>query len=352
MSYPSTYSAWRRTTGPKPNTIERTSDEKLPSALGSHDVIIKIKAVSLNYREHAMLIGTYPVPNVLEHGIPASDAAGEVVAVGSDVTKWRKGDRVVPNANQGEFPPDDDGNSVGLGNTADGVLREYAVYHEKHLLHLSDNLSWEEGSTLACAGLTAWVALDGLQYVPEGAAALLQGTGGVSIFALLFCLSAGIRPIITSSSDEKLDQLRKFSPEIRGLNYKTCKDQDAEVKRLTDGRGVDFVVNNTGIGSIPDDISFLAPRHGTISLVGFLAGFEADWDHVKLMGLMSKSAKLQGIAMGTRKQFEAMNKYIEDNKVDFKILYDRVFKFDESKEAFETLASGKFTGKIVIKIED
>ncbi|KAF2845562.1 NAD(P)-binding protein [Plenodomus tracheiphilus IPT5] len=349
MSYPSTYSAWRRTTGPKPNTIERTFDETLPSKLDPYDVVVKIRAVSLNYREHAMLIGTYPVPNIVEHGVPASDASAEVVAVGSEVSRWKAGDRVVPVATQSEMDPEND---VGLGSTAQGVLREYAVFHEKTLLRLPDNLSWEEGATLACAGLTAWVALDNLKHVPKGAAALLQGTGGVSLFALALCLSAGIRPIITSSSDDKIAQLCKFHPDIRGLNYKTVKDQEAEIKRLTEGRGVDFVINNTGVKSIPEDISFLAPRHGTISLVGFLAGFDADWEHVKLMGLMNKSAKLKGVAMGSYRDFAEMNKYIEDHKLNFGGLIDRTISYEKATEAFELLASGKFTGKIVIKIDE
>jgi NADPH:quinone reductase-like Zn-dependent oxidoreductase len=113
------------------------------------------------------------------------------------------------------------------------------------------------------------------------------------MFALLLCLSAGIRPIITSSSDEKLAAIKKLNPEIRGLNYKTVTDQAAEILRLTDGRGVDFVINNTGPGSIPEDISFLSPRGGSVAMVGFLAGLEANWEPKQLMALMYKGAKLQ-----------------------------------------------------------
>jgi NADPH:quinone reductase-like Zn-dependent oxidoreductase len=119
------------------------------------------------------------------------------------------------------------------------------------------------------------------------------GTGGVSIIALLMCIAGGIRPIITSSSDEKLKALQKLYPEVLGINYKTTKDQDAEVKRLTDGRGVDFVLNNTGPQSILEDIGFLCERGGTVSMIGFLHGLKADWDPSGLMGLMRKSAKLK-----------------------------------------------------------
>lgn len=196
MSYPSTYSAWRRSAGTKASkdqrlTLERTYDEQLPKDLKPYEVVIKIHAVSLNYREIAMLIGTYPM-QLESRGIPCSDAAAEVVATGSAVSRFAIGDRVTPNTSIGDFEPDDDGIAVGVGTNAPGVLREYAVFQEKHLVPLPAHLSWEEvswwiipsltlkltlnqGSTLACAGVTAWNALDGLKYVPKHATALLQG---------------------------------------------------------------------------------------------------------------------------------------------------------------------------------
>jgi NADPH:quinone reductase-like Zn-dependent oxidoreductase len=122
---------------------------------------------------------------------------------------------------------------------------------------------------------------------------MTQGTGGVSLFALLICLAAGIRPIITSSSDEKLKDIQKLGADVRTINYKTVSDQAAEVKRLTDGKGVDFVINNTGPASFPEDVSFLRQRGGVVSLVGFLAGTNGDWQPSAIMALMSKSAKLK-----------------------------------------------------------
>lgn len=171
------------------------------------------------------------------------------------------------------------------------------------------------------------------------------------MFSLLLCVAAGIRPVITSSSDDKLAAIKKLDPSVRGLNYKTVSDQASEIKRLTDGRGVDFVVNNTGVGSIPDDISFLAPRGGTISLVGFLAGFDADWEPKKLMDLMFKTAKLQGIAVGSRKDFQDMNQFLEEKKVKLGPLLDRSFAFKEAKEAFAYLESAKHSGKVIIKVD-
>lgn len=148
MSYPATYSAYHRSEGTKAPeggrlAIQLSTDERLPSELQDHDVVIKIHAVSLNYREIAMVIGTYPKP-ISSGGIPTSDAAAEVIAIGSAVTRFKIGDRVTPNANIGDSDPDDDSTSVALGVNTDGVLREYAVFHEKHLVPLPAHLTWEE----------------------------------------------------------------------------------------------------------------------------------------------------------------------------------------------------------------
>jgi NADPH:quinone reductase-like Zn-dependent oxidoreductase len=144
MSYPETYTAFRRTTGDLPNTIQQTQ-EKLPKELGPNDVVVKIHAVSLNYREHATLIGTYPVKTE-EGGIPCSDAAAEVIATGSAVKKFKIGDPVSPITGQGPYEDTDDGVSVAIGFSKPGVLREYAIYEEKHLVHLPKNMSWEDVS--------------------------------------------------------------------------------------------------------------------------------------------------------------------------------------------------------------
>jgi NADPH:quinone reductase-like Zn-dependent oxidoreductase len=179
MSYPSTYTAFRRTAGKaskeNPLSLEQTQ-ETLPKEtdLRPNDVVIKIHAVSLNYREVAMLIGTYPV-TVEQQGIPCSDAAAEVIATGSAVKSFKVGDPVAPICGQGDFDPTDDGVSVAIGANAPGVLRQYAVYQEKHLVHLPKHLSWEESSMLPCAGVTAWNALDGLKTVQKRSSALLQG---------------------------------------------------------------------------------------------------------------------------------------------------------------------------------
>ncbi|KAF1934622.1 alcohol dehydrogenase [Clathrospora elynae] len=356
MTYPSTYMTYRRSAGKdnasrqNPLTLEQTQ-EKLPQEkdLGPNNVVIKIHTVSLNYRDVAMLISEYPVP-ITEQGIPCSDCAAEVVGLGSAVKNFKVGDAVAPICYQGDFDPTDDSNSVAIGANGPGVLREYAVYQAKHLVHLPRNLSWEEGAMLPCAGVTAWNALDSLKTVQKHSSALLQGTGGVSMFSLLLCLAADITPIITSSSNDKIEAIQeKISQKIRGINYKT-EDQGAKIKELTNGRGVDFIVNNTGVGSLIDDISYLCARGGTVSLVGFLAGWEADWKPRQLIALMRKGAKLKGISVGSKKDFEEMNSFIEEKKVKFDVMLDRTFGFEDAKKAFDLQLSGNFSGKIVVRV--
>ena len=194
MSYPEAYSAFRRTTGDLPNTIE-PSKETLPKELGNHDVLIKIHAVSLNYRDVGILIGNYPAPTK-KGGIPTSDAAGEVIAIGVHVNSFKVGDRVAPITGVGKYESTADVDAAPLGTAADGVLGEYAVFKHWHLVQLPKHMSYEEvrnpisiqlmernytyfekGSMLPCAALTAWTALDNLNHVPEKASALFQGMG-------------------------------------------------------------------------------------------------------------------------------------------------------------------------------
>ncbi|WXC44536.1 hypothetical protein QX201_004271 [Fusarium graminearum] len=357
MSYPSRYSAWRRSQGTmgshaNPLTINLHNNEELPKDLASHDVVIKIHAVSLNRRDFTMLNGEYPVP-LESGGVPCSDAAGEVVATGNAVSQFSVGDRVVPIPPIGDHYADNDGWHWNIGVQEPGMLREYAICQERDLFPLPDNLSWEEGATLACAGLTAWTALDCMKTMPKDGVVLLQGTGGISMIALMLCLGAGVQPIITSSSDEKLETIRKISPRILGINYKTTHDQVAEVKRLTNGRGVDYVLNNTGIPSVIDDIEMLRERDGTVSLVGALGGFEAVWKHSELIKLMTKRAKLKGVVLGTKAEFRDMVQFIADKNVSLTLATDeRSFAFKDAKDAYDLLESNNFCGKIVIKVAE
>ncbi|PPJ56256.1 hypothetical protein CBER1_06355 [Cercospora berteroae] len=288
MALPTTYRAFRRTEGDLPHTV-KLSEEKLPQTIEPHDVLIKFHAVSLNYRDVAMLNGKYPV-EVEDRGIPASDCAAEVVAVGSDVTNFKKGDHVAPIFNLSSLTGHEDDGGKALGGDVPGVLREYAVFDESVLVHLPSHLSWEEASTLACAGVTAWTALNWPQSLESTRSVLLQGTGGVSMFALILCEAAGVTFIITSSSDEKIANLKKNWSKVEGINYKTSPDQESEVARITNGKGVDVVVNNTGVGSLITDLKSLRQRGGVVSLVGFLGGLSGEWDPSELMVIMRKNA--------------------------------------------------------------
>ncbi|KAH7124670.1 hypothetical protein EDB81DRAFT_664570 [Dactylonectria macrodidyma] len=252
----------------------------------------------------------------------------------------------------GNLTGDENTQPHALGGEASGVLRKYAVFEDKPLVQLPKHLSWEEAATITCAGVTAWTSLNSPVLVRRPTSALLQGTGGVSMFALLICKAAGIQPIITSSSDDKLEAIKKLSPQVRGINYKTTPDQGAEIQRLTNGEGVDVVVNNTGPASIPTDISFLRRRGGTVSLVGFLAGHSSSWEPNSIMGLMLKTAKIQGIYVGSKEDYLRLNQFLEEKKVSLAPLIDRVFSFKESKAAFEYLYSGKHVGKVIIKVQD
>ncbi|KAK7424416.1 hypothetical protein QQX98_000381 [Neonectria punicea] len=350
MAYPRTCRSFRRTEPPYPLTVA-PSTETLPETLGLHDVVIRIHAVSLNFRDVAMLHeGRYPAP-AEARGIPASDCAAEVVAVGDEVRDFKTGDHVAPVFNPTNLDGTErDIDAVALGGDGPGVLTEFAVFEDKFLVKLPQHLSWEEGSTLACAGLTAWTSLDSLKHLNEDTAVLLQGTGGVSMFALLICLAAGIKPIITSSSDAKLEKVKQLGHGVEGINYKKQADVTAEALRLTGGKGVDYVVNNTGPASIPSDIQALRKKHGTVSLVGFLEGFQADWNPSMLLALLTKAAKIQGIQVGSKKEFEELNRFLEEKKVRLDAIVDKTFAFEDSAAAFDYLYSGSHVGKVVIKL--
>ncbi|KAM5354585.1 hypothetical protein ACJ41O_001232 [Fusarium nematophilum] len=202
----------------------------------------------------------------MDEGVPSSDAAAEVVAIGSDVKDFKIGDHVSPSFFTNRFTEEDRNPPQGLGGNVPGVLRQYAVFEERTLVHLPRHLSWEEGSTIACAGVTAWNAVNQLKGL-----ALLEGTGGMSSFALHLLVAAGVKVIITSSSDDKIASIKKLSPLIEGINHKTHADTTAEVKRITNGRGGDLIVNTIGDASVPSNVDVLVEK-GYISLVGILGG--------------------------------------------------------------------------------
>ena len=331
----------------KPDKLYEMNLNEIPEPeVGSHDVLVNMKAWSLNYRDLSMLRGGYYRNDKVKTNpplIPLSDGAGEVVAVGDSVTRFKKGDRVAGIFFQTWIDGDltDDQISSALGGALDGVLAEKVALNENGLVKIPDNLSYEEGATLPCAAVTAWQALM-LDPVKKGDVVLMLGTGGVSIFALQFAKAAGAKTIITSSSDEKLEIAKGLGAD-HIINYKEFPDWEKEVLKLTEGKGVDNVIEVGGPGTLEKSISSTKVS-GRISLIGVLSG-QPEQNPSPMM-IMLKRLTLQGIYVGSRDMFESMNKAIEANAI--KPVIGKTFEFEDAASAFDYLKSGSHLGKIVI----
>ncbi|HTE16060.1 MAG TPA: NAD(P)-dependent alcohol dehydrogenase [Burkholderiales bacterium] len=311
---------------------------------GSGQVLVRIHACTLNHRDLNIISGGYTSHALKPGAIPLSDGAGEVVAVGQGVTRWKAGDRVMPIFVQrwlgGDLLPEY--MSSALGGPSDGVLAEQIVLNEEGLVRIPSHMSFEEAATLPCAAVTAWNAVLVKGALQPGQTLVTLGTGGVSLFAVQFALMAGARVIATTSSDEKTARLHALGI-ADVINYRTLADWDARVRELTGGRGADLVVEVGGPGSLARSIAAL--RYcGHISVVGSLAG-KATIDPGPLF---AKRASLCGIQVGSRDMFEAMNRAIEVAKL--KPVIDRVFDFNDARAAYEYLATGKHFGKVVIRV--
>jgi NADPH:quinone reductase-like Zn-dependent oxidoreductase len=303
---------------------------------GPHEVLVRMRAASLNYRDLAVASGKYFAGPVERNTIPLSDGAGQVEAVGSEVRDFAVGDRVVATFTQGRPPG-------ALGHPLDGVLTELAVFDETGLLPIPEHLSFEEAATLPCAGVTAWNALTEGKRVRPGDTVLTLGTGGVSLFAVQLAKAAGARVIVTSSSDAKLDRAKALGADDL-INYKTRTDWDKAVLELTGGQGADHVIELGGAGTLPQSYQAVA-RQGEISLIGVLT---PPAGHLSPHPLMFKGATLRGIFVGGRELFEGLNKAVAVNGI--KPVIDSVFDFDASLEAFRYLESAQHVGKVVIKL--
>jgi NADPH:quinone reductase-like Zn-dependent oxidoreductase len=312
---------------------------------GAGEVLVKIHAASLNYRDLRMVQGTYN-PKLKMPIVPFSDGAGEVVQVGEAVTRFKVGDRVCQIFMQGWLDGEVDYAKArtALGGDIDGVLREFAVFSEEGLVAIPDHLSYEEAATLPCAAVTAWHALVGSGNLKAGDTVLTLGTGGVSIFALQFAKALGATVISTSSSDEKLEHAKRLGAD-HTINYKTHEDWDNVVKEITGKRGVDHVVEVGGPGTLQRSLSSVR-MGGHIALIGVVAG-KGDFNP---MQIFMKTIKLQGIFVGSRKMFEEMNAAISLNKL--KPVIDKVFEFEQAPEALKYMDSGAHFGKIVVKVEN
>jgi NADPH:quinone reductase-like Zn-dependent oxidoreductase len=311
---------------------------------GNGQVLVKVKATSLNYRDLLVAEGHYG-SGVRYPLIPMSDGAGEVVAAGEGVTHLKVGDRVagmffqtwIDGALTREKMKSD------LGGGIDGMLAEYVVLHQDGLVILPDHLSYIEGATLPCAAVTAWHALVTKGNVSAGDTVLLLGTGGVSIFALQFAKMHGAKVIITSSSDEKLAQAKKLGAD-ETINYKTTPDWEKQVYQLTNRTGVDHVVEVGGAGTLPKSLQAVRIG-GRVSLIGVLSGRGSEIDP---MPILFKSITLQGIYVGSREMFETMNQAISQHRI-YPII-DLVFPFTATPEAYRYLKNASHFGKVVIEI--
>ena len=320
----------------------RQSERPEPKA-GPHEVLIRVRATSINYRDQMVLMGRY-FTAVERDTVLLSDGAGEVVSTGPGVTRFKAGDRVAGTFFQVWIDGPRTKSYPALGVPLDGMLAEYVALHEDGVVAIPPGLSFEEAATLPCAGVTAWSALMVLgKPIKAGDTVLCLGTGGVSTQAMQLAKAAGAKAIITSSSDEKLAKARKLGA-WEGINYKTHPEWQKEVARLTGGRGVDCVIEVGGVGTLARSYEALG-FGGKIALIGFLGGFAGEQNPV---GLMMKGGHLHGIGVGSTAMFEDMNRAIEVNGI--KPIVGKVFPFDQAGEAFRQFAAGDFFGKVVITI--
>lgn len=307
------------------------------------EVLVRVHAVSLNFRDIAMLRGRYPrkcVPGL----IPASDAAGEIVAVGEGVRALKVGDRVIgafhPRWFGGEMPSTIASDSYGA--ESDGWLCELKAISQEAVVRLPDALSYEEASTLPCAGLTAWTALTGPAPIRAGHTVLVQGSGGVSVFALQLARAVGATVITTTSSAAKAEQLKALGA-AHIVNYVDEPEWGRRVRTLTDGRGVDRVVEVGGPGTIAQSLRAVA-LGGEIASIGFLSTENPGIDFFQLK---ASGASFRNITVGDRGALLDLNRAVGASGL--KPVIDRVFAFEDAREAFAHLESGTHLGKVVIR---
>ncbi|MGD2116540.1 MAG: NAD(P)-dependent alcohol dehydrogenase [Acidobacteriota bacterium] len=317
---------------------------------GAGEVLLRMLAVSLNFRDLMMIRGDYnpkqPLPLV-----PCSDGVGEVVAVGDGVRRVAAGDRVATIFAQewlgGRQRPEYIRST--LGGPLDGTLRELMTVRAAGVVPVPDHLTDEEAACLPCAGVTAWHALTGGvvdgggSRVKAGDTVLTLGTGGVSIFALQLARLLGARVIVTSSADEKLERARQLGA-WETINYREVPEWGGRVRELTGGRGVDHVIEVGGARTLPRSLQAVRPG-GEISMIGVLSGTV---DDLNILPILMRGIRIQGVLVGSRQHFEDMNRAVEAHRM--RPVVDRVFPFEEAREAFEHMAAARHFGKICIRV--
>lgn len=318
--------------------------EKPEPQPGQGQVLVQVRATSLNYRDLLVVQGAYGARQKLPV-IPMSDGAGEVVAVGEGVRRVKVGSRVAGIFFQdwiaGALTPEKIQSDLGSG--IDGMLAEYVVLPQDGLVLLPEHLSYEQGATLPCAAVTAWHALITQGMIKAGENVLVLGTGGVSIFALQFAKIQGARVIVTSSSDQKLERAKELGA-TDTINYKTTPNWEERVYELTERLGVDHVIEVGGAGTFAKSLRAVRVG-GKISLIGVLAGTKGE---VNPLPITMKSLSVEGIYVGSREMFEAMNRAITLHQL--KPVIDRIFPFTQAQEAYHYLKSAAHFGKVVIQV--
>jgi NADPH:quinone reductase-like Zn-dependent oxidoreductase len=308
-----------------------------------HEVRVKVGAVSLNYRDLMIALGDYgPLEGVT---VPCSDAAGEVIAVGSSVSRFRPGDRVITNF----FPHWIDGDPTPAktraapGGSADGVLRTLVQRHEDSLTAAPARMSFVEACTLPCAGVTAWNALFELGRLSLGHSVLIQGTGGVSTWALQLARAAGVRPIVVSSSEERLARARELGASATA-NYKKREDWVDLVLEQTGGLGADLVVDVGGADTLPHSLRACRVG-GTVAVVGGVSGFTTS---IGVVDLVAGAKRMAGVLVGSRSMTERLVRAVESSAI--RPVVNRIFAFDDAHQAFQWLGMGRHQGKVVIEV--
>ena len=309
-----------------------------------HEVLVRVRAASLNRRDVYILKGQYPMPP-RPAVIPLSDGAGEVVDTGRGVRRFKAGDRVASIFFQRWLHgrPSADTPSSALGGQLDGMLCEYVCLSEEGLVNVPEGYSYEEAATLPCAAVTAWNGLVTRGRMQSGDNVLLLGTGGVSIFGLQFAAAAGGHPIVTSSRDDKLAHAEKLGA-AGTINYARTPEWSGAVRAATGGVGAHQVLEVGGVGTLPQSLASLAPG-GHIALIGGLAGFGGD---IPSMALLHANATVSGIYVGSRANFEAMIAFIESHRI--RPVIDRIYALDDAAAAYQRIDGGEHFGKVVIQL--
>ena len=312
--------------------------------IGAHQVLIRVRAVALNRGDLEALEPAFQSPHDFSGLQVASDAAGDVLAVGSAVTFVRPGMRVTSTyfKNWVDGPPSEERLHAALGDSVDGVLGDYVVLEDTSLMPAPEGLTYEEASTLPTAGLTGWSATIG-QHVHRGQIVLIQGTGGVSIFALQFAAAAGARILLTSSADDKLKRVQRIAP-CEGINYRDTPQWSQRVLELTHGHGADLIVDVGGKSTLEQSVKSLAFL-GTLSLVGGLSGYDGQ---LPAEGILLRVARAQGIFVGSRADFARMNAFISAHHLHPVI--DRTFAFEDYEAALKYMQASQFIGKVVLRV--